>query len=40
MSFRRFVIAITVALALAFSTNIAADTAYACDPQSSGGYCP
>jgi hypothetical protein len=39
MSFRRFIIAITVALALAFSTNIAADTANACDPTSTGGYC-
>jgi hypothetical protein len=39
MSFRRFVLAITVALALAFSTNIAADTANACDPTSNGGYC-
>jgi hypothetical protein len=39
MSFRRFIIAITVALALAFSTNIAADTANACDPTSNGGYC-
>lgn len=40
MSFRRLVLAITVALALAFSTNIAADTANACDPTTSGGYCP
>jgi len=40
MSFRRFVLAITVALALAFSTNIAADTANACDPGNTGGYCP
>ncbi len=39
MSFRRFVLAITVAIALAFSTNIAADTANACDPTSTGGYC-
>lgn len=39
MSFRRFVLAITVALALAFSTNIAADTANACDPTANGGYC-
>jgi hypothetical protein len=39
MSFRRFVLAITVALALAFSTNIAADTANACDPTTNGGYC-
>lgn len=39
MSFRRLAIAITVALALAFSTNIAADTANACDPTSNGGYC-
>jgi hypothetical protein len=40
MSFRRFVLAITVALALALSTNIAADTASACDPvTSNGGLC-
>ena len=39
MSFRRFVLAIVVALGLAFSTNIAADTANACDPTSTGGYC-
>jgi hypothetical protein len=39
MSFRRVVIAITVAFALAFSANIAADTANACDPTSNGGYC-
>jgi hypothetical protein len=39
MSFRRFVIAITVALALAFSTTVAADTANACDPMANGGYC-
>jgi hypothetical protein len=40
MSFRRFVVAITVALALAFSTTIAADTANACDPISSqAGLC-
>lgn len=39
MSFRRFILAIVVALGLAFSTNIAADTANACDPTSTGGYC-
>jgi hypothetical protein len=39
MSFRRIVLAITVAFALAFSANIAADTANACDPITSGGYC-
>lgn len=39
MSFRRFILAITVALALAFSTNIAADTANACDPTTNGGWC-
>ena len=39
MSFRRLVIAITAALALAFSFNVAADTASACDPTTSGGYC-
>lgn len=32
MSFRRFILAISVALALAFSANIAAGTAEACDP--------
>ena len=39
MSFRRFILAIVVALGLAFSTNIAADTASACDPQGNGGFC-
>jgi len=39
MSFRRLILAIVVALGLAFSTNIAADTANACDPTSTGGYC-
>ncbi len=39
MSFRRFILAIVVALGLAFSTNIAAGTADACDPTSNGGYC-
>jgi hypothetical protein len=39
MSFRRIILAITVAFALAFSFNIAADTANACDPTTSGGYC-
>ena len=39
MSFRRFILAIVVALGLAFSSNIAADTANACDPYASGGYC-
>ena len=39
MSFRRFIITITIALGLAFSTNIAADTANACDPTTTGGYC-
>ena len=39
MSFRRLVMAITVAFALAFSANIAADTANACTPTTSGGYC-
>jgi hypothetical protein len=39
MSFRRFVLAIVVALGLAFSTNIAADTANACDPSTNGGFC-
>lgn len=39
MSFRRFVLAVVVALGLAFSTNIAADTANACNPTGSGGLC-
>jgi hypothetical protein len=40
MSFRRFVLAITIVLALAFSTNIAANTANACDPSSPvAGLC-
>jgi hypothetical protein len=39
MSFRRFILAIVVALGLAFSTNIAADTANACDPTGTTGYC-
>jgi len=40
MSFRRLILAITVAIGLAFSTNIAANTADACDPMaSSGGLC-
>jgi len=39
MSFRRLILAIVVALGLAFSTNIAAGTANACDPYGSGGFC-
>lgn len=39
MSFRRFILAVVVALGLAFSTNIAADTANACNPTGSGGLC-
>jgi hypothetical protein len=39
MSFRRLILAITIALGLAFSTNIAAGTANACDPYGSGGFC-
>ncbi len=39
MSFRRFILAITMALSLAFSMNIASDTANACDPTDTGGYC-
>ncbi len=39
MSFRRLILAIVVALGLAFSTNIAANTANACDPHGSGGFC-
>ena len=39
MSFRRLILAITIAIGLAFSTNIAASTAYACDPISNGGLC-
>jgi hypothetical protein len=37
MSFRRLILAITIAIGLAFSTNIAANTADACDPISAGG---
>jgi hypothetical protein len=39
MSFRRFILAITMALTLAFSMNIATDTANACDPTGSPGWC-
>jgi hypothetical protein len=39
MSFRRLILALTIAIGLAFSTNIAADTANACDPSNTGGYC-
>jgi hypothetical protein len=39
MSFRRLILAIVIALGLAFSTNIAAGTANACDPFASGGLC-
>jgi hypothetical protein len=39
MSFRRFIVATTVALALALSMNIAAGTANACDVGTTGGYC-
>jgi hypothetical protein len=39
MSIRRLILAIVVALGLAFSTNIAAGTANACDPIASGGLC-
>jgi hypothetical protein len=40
MSFRRFVTAIVVALALAFSTGVVANTANACDPASAAaGLC-
>jgi hypothetical protein len=40
MSFRRLILAITIAIGLAFSTNIAANTADACDPASSqAGLC-
>jgi hypothetical protein len=41
MSFRRFILAITVALAVAFSANVASSTANAggCPPGGSGGYC-
>jgi hypothetical protein len=40
MSFRRFILAITVALALAFSMNIASGTADACDPSAvAAGLC-
>lgn len=41
MSFRRFILAITVAIAVAFSTNVAASTATAggCEATGSGGLC-
>jgi hypothetical protein len=39
MSFRRLILAITIALGLAFSTNIAAGTANACNPTTTGGFC-
>lgn len=39
MSFRRLILAITIALGLAFSTSIAAGTANACDPTTNGGFC-
>jgi hypothetical protein len=39
MSFRRLILAITIAIGLAFSTNIGASTANACDPQGNGGLC-
>ena len=39
MSFRRLILAITIAIGLAFSTNIAAGTANACDPHGNGGLC-
>jgi hypothetical protein len=40
MSFRRLILAITIAIGLAFSTVVAADTANACDPVASqAGLC-
>jgi hypothetical protein len=41
MSFRRLILAITVAIAVAFSTNVAASSATAggCDPGAGGGLC-
>ena len=41
MSIRRAFQIITIALALAFSftATTASTTSYACDPQSTGGYC-
>ena len=40
MSFRRLILAITLAIGLAFSTNIAANTAGACDPMATAaGLC-
>jgi hypothetical protein len=40
MSFRRVFQIVTIAFALAFTfTATSADTAYACDPQTGGGYC-
>jgi hypothetical protein len=41
MSIRRALRVITLAFALAFAFGAAgvSDTAYACDPQGSGGFC-
>jgi hypothetical protein len=41
MSIRRFVqiIAFISALAFAFASPVSSNTAYACDPQGSGGFC-
>jgi hypothetical protein len=40
MSIRRVFQIVTIALALAFSFSVTtADTAYACDPYGSAGYC-
>jgi hypothetical protein len=40
MSFRRLILAITVALAVALSTNIATGAAEACDPNAvAAGLC-
>jgi len=41
MSFRRLILAITMALAVAFSTNVASSTATAggCEASGSGGFC-
>jgi hypothetical protein len=41
MSFRRFILAITVALAVAFSANVGSSEAMGggCEPSGSGGYC-
>ena len=40
MSIRRAFQIVTIVLALAFSFAANVSTAYACDPGTTGGYCP